>query len=234
MKIKGIQRLTLIDYPDLIACTLFTFGCNFRCKFCHNPELVLKEEAEDISQAEVLEFLDKRRTQLEGVCFTGGEPLLNIDVEFLKRIKEMGYKIKIDTNGSFPDVLERLIDLNLVDFVAMDIKASREQYENLTNVNTDLEKIERSIKLIARQVEGYEFRTTVLEKFHDTIEIRKIAEWLNGVIGKKPKKFAIQGFKNNGKFVDDYFNDYPDTTERHLRELRYEVKDLFEKVDIRV
>lgn len=234
MKIKGLQHLTLIDYPGQLACTIFCFGCNFRCGFCHNPELVVKENDEDISQKEILEFLEKRKKDLDGVCFTGGEPLLNIDIDFLVKIKEMGYKIKIDTNGSYPEVLERLIDLNLVDFVAMDIKASPENYETLTNVNTDLEKIEKSVKLIARQIENYEFRTTVLEKYHDVIEIKKIAEWLNSIVGKKLKKFVIQGFKNNDKFVDGFFKNYPDTSERHLRELRYEIKDYFDEIEIRV
>jgi len=234
MKIKGIQKLTLIDYPGLLACTVFCFGCNFRCGFCHNPELVLKDVGNDVSIEELLEFLKIRKKDLDGVCFTGGEPLMNIDVDLLVKIKEMGYKIKIDTNGSYPEVLERLIDLNLVDFVAMDIKSAPENYEKLTNVNVDLEKIERSVKLIARQVDNYEFRTTVLEKFHDVIEIKKIAEWLNSIVGKKLKKFAIQGFKNNEKFVDDFFKSYPDTSERHLRELRYEIKDYFDEIEIRV
>ncbi|HKL23166.1 MAG TPA: radical SAM protein, partial [Candidatus Nanoarchaeia archaeon] len=109
MKIKGIQKTTLIDYPGKIACTLFLFGCNFRCGFCHNPELVIKEEVQDIDEKEILNFLEKRKGKLEGVCITGGEPFLTLDKNFIKKIKEKGYFVKIDTNGSFPEKLKDFI-----------------------------------------------------------------------------------------------------------------------------
>lgn len=235
MKIKGVQELTLIDYPDKIACTIFLYGCNFRCGFCHNPELVIKDSLDEITEQNVLSFLEKRKSQLDGVCITGGEPLMTLDIDFLIKIKDMGYKIKIDTNGCFPEKLQEIIERNLVDYVAMDIKSSPDRYSEITNnYNIDLNKIEQSIKLIARQVENYEFRTTIIEGFHDNSQVRSIAQWLNSLIGKKPRLLTLQGFKNNGKFMDSSFSNLNDTGENFLREMRYSIKDMVEKIDIRV
>jgi pyruvate formate lyase activating enzyme len=234
MKIKGLQKVTLIDYPDKIACTIFLFGCNFKCGFCHNPELVLQEQEalKDISKEEVLNFLEKRKDKLEGVCFTGGEPLLSLDEDFLKEIKNLGYSIKIDTNGSFPEKLKKLIDEDLVDFVSMDIKSSRERYNEIVNANADINKIEESIRLVS-SLKDYEFRTTVLEDFHNIDEMKKISEWLNGLIGK-PKKFSLQAFRNNGKFVDEKFMSHKSTDEKLIMEIKDAIKDFFDRVEIRV
>jgi len=232
MKIKGIQELTLIDYPDKIACTIFLYGCNFRCGFCHNPELVVSENIEDISENEILEFLEKRKGNLEGVCITGGEPLINLDKDFLRKIKDLGYLIKIDTNGSFPERLKEFIEEDLVDFVAMDIKSSKEKYLEVVNSNVDLRKIEESIKLISG-LEDYEFRTTIVEDLHPIEEVKKIGKWLNALIGK-PKKFVLQGFKNKGKFIDEKYNSERDVGENYLNSLMKEIENFFEKVEIRV
>ncbi|RKX59006.1 MAG: anaerobic ribonucleoside-triphosphate reductase activating protein, partial [Thermodesulfobacteriota bacterium] len=137
MKIKGIQELTLIDYPGKLACTLFLYGCNFRCGFCHNPELVLAPLGNDYTQEEILKFLEKRKGQLEGVCITGGEPLMTIDIEFLNKIKDLGYSIKLDTNGSFPELLEELIKDKLIDYIAMDVKIGKDKYNDLTCSDID-------------------------------------------------------------------------------------------------
>ena len=232
MKIKEIQKLTLIDYPGRLACVLFLSGCNFRCGFCHNPELVLQEFGENISEEEALRFLEKRKMQLDGVCITGGEPLLSLDKYFLKQIKNLGYFIKIDTNGSFPDKLKELVDEGLVDYVAMDIKASREKYKEVVNAEVDLEKIERSIKIISG-LSNYEFRTTIVEGVHDVEEVKRIGEWLNRVVERKPRKFFLQGFRNKGKFIDESFNEKKDTTEEILDEMKENAEDYFEEVGVR-
>jgi len=234
MKIAGLQKLSLIDYPDKIACTLFIYGCNFKCGFCHNPELVLAPDSKrkDYSEKEILEFLEKRKNQLEGVCITGGEPLMTLDLNFMKKIKELGYLVKIDTNGCFPEKLKKLIDENLVDFVSMDVKSSKEKYNSITNSEVDLEKIEKSIELVG-ELENYEFRTTIVKGIHDAEEVKKIAVWLNKIIGK-PLKFCLQGFKNKGKVIENIYKMKKDTPKEFLKELKDSIKDYFEYVEIRV
>ncbi|MGY4883998.1 MAG: anaerobic ribonucleoside-triphosphate reductase activating protein [Nanobdellota archaeon] len=236
--LKGIQKLTLIDYPDKIACTLFLFGCNFRCGFCHNPELVTESEnnINTYSEEEALDFLEKRKNKLEGVCFTGGEPLLTINSSFLKKIKSLGYSIKIDTNGSMPERLKELINEKLVDYIAMDIKSSPEKYPLVTNIKFPIEKIEESIKIIIESGLEYEFRTTILKRFHDKEDIKKIGEWLIGLLDKKkPAKYFLQGFANKGKLIDKAsFMNEPNTDEKYLNELKNVAKDYFIEVGVRV
>ncbi len=232
MKIIGLQKLTLIDYPNKIACTLFLHGCNFRCGFCYNPELVLENNEEGYSKEGVLNFLKERQAYLDGVCITGGEPLLTLDLEFLRQIKDLGYDIKIDTNGSFPEKLKEVIESGLVDYIAMDIKSSKEKYKELANSDVDMNKIEESIRLISK-LEDYEFRTTVVKRYHDAEKIKSIAEWLNSLIGK-PKKFCLQGFKNNEKFIDDSFMTEKDVEKDYLIELKKIAEPYFENVDVRV
>lgn len=235
MKIKGIQKVTLIDYPGKIASTIFLFGCNFLCGFCHNPELVLasKEANEDIYEREVLYYLTNRKDYLEGVCITGGEPLISLEKNFLKEIKSLGYDIKLDTNGSFPERLKELIDEKLIDFVAMDIKTSKENYAKITNSAVNIDKIEQSIKTIA-SMENYEFRTTVAEELHSIEDLEKIALWLNDITGKKPKKFVLQGFKNMGKLIDERMKNFFDCPDEFLIRIRERIKDYFEEVEIRI
>lgn len=236
MEIKGFQKVTLIDYPKKIACTLFLFGCNFKCGFCHNPELVLptRKEEKTYSQKEIIDYLEKRKEYLNGICITGGEPLLSIDKEFLMRIKKLGYGIKIDTNGAFPEKLKELLDEDLVDFVAMDIKASRENYEKVTNSIVELQKIENCIILIATKAKDYEFRTTVIEGIHNVNDMKNLAAWLFGITKVKMKKFCLQGFKNSGKFVSEEFKTKKDTKKEYLDELKEAIKDYFEEVEVRV
>jgi len=235
MKIKFLQKTTLVDYAGEIACTLFTFGCNFRCGFCYNPELVLEEKTPNLSQEEILEFLEKRKKYLSAVCITGGEPLIEIDLEFLQKIKSLGYKLKIDTNGSFPEKLKEIIDSNLVDFVSMDIKTKKQNYLNITNSTIEIEKIEESMKLISN-LENYEFRTTIVPSLHKKEDIIEMLVWLNEIIGKKPKKFSLQGFKNKGKFIDESFAKEKDATETFLQEIKTEIlnNNLAEDVQIKV
>ena len=142
MKIKGLQKLTLIDYPGKLACTIFLFGCNFRCGFCHNPELVINDYLPEISQEKIIDFLQRKKKYLDAVCFTGGEPLITLEEDFIRKIKSLGYLIKIDTNGSFPDKLREYISKGLVDFVAMDVKSGREKYSHVCGIEVDILKID--------------------------------------------------------------------------------------------
>lgn len=233
MKIKHIQKTTLIDFPGRIACTIFLFGCTFKCGFCHNPELVLKEETPDIQKEEVIEFLKKRKNYLEGVCFTGGEPCLTLEKDFLKEIKDLGYEIKLDTNGSFPEKVKEFIKEDLIDFVSMDFKSTFEKYKEITNSNIEIEKIKDSLKTISENLENYEFRTTILGDFHNEEEFKKMMEQMHGTIGKKMKKFVLQGFKNSGKLIDSNYSKQPNTTESHLKKLKEIAEPYAEEVEIR-
>lgn len=178
MIIHGLNKLTLVDYPGKMAAIIFTGSCNFRCPFCHNASLVLHPESEPvIPEDEVLSFLEKRKRMLDGVVFTGGEPLINSDIGlFMKKVKELGYLIKLDTNGSFPERLEGLIDAGLVDYVAMDIKNDLENYGKTIGRNDfDISPIVRSINLLKEGRVDWEFRTTVVEELHNLANFAKIS-----------------------------------------------------------
>lgn len=233
MKIKGLQKVTLVDYPDKIACTIFLFGCNFRCGFCYNPEIVLKNETLDIPKDYVLDFLRKRKGVLEGVCITGGEPLLTLEKDFVKEIKELGFLVKLDTNGSFPEKLKELINENLVDYIAMDVKSSKENYEKTISAKLDVNKIEESIKIISDSNLPYDFRTTIIPEIHTKKEMIKIAKWLNELIGKKPENFSLQGFKNHGKFIDSSYSEKENIKEIYLNELKETIKNYFKKIMVK-
>ncbi|MCR4284850.1 MAG: anaerobic ribonucleoside-triphosphate reductase activating protein [archaeon] len=233
MKIAGLQKTTLIDYPGKVACALFLFGCNFRCGFCHNPELVTGKIKGNYSEEKVLEFLKKRKGKLDAVCITGGEPLINLDFNFLKKIKDLGYLIKIDTNGHFPDKLKKLIDEKLVDNIAMDIKASPKNYSKVAGIPIDLKKIEESIKLI-HNFNNYEFRTTIVNRFHDAEEVKAIGQWLKKLCGEKPRKYFLQGFKKQENLLDKGFLKERNVTEKILEGLKENIQEFFKEVEIRV
>ena len=187
MLIAGLQKLTLLDYPGTVACTVFTGGCNFRCPFCHNAPLVLPElMGQDTDEEQVLAFLKKRQGVLDGVAITGGEPLLHKDIgAFLEKVRALGFKIKLDTNGSFPDRLQEIISAGLVDRVAMDIKNAPE-----------LAPIERSKELLLRGDVDYEFRTTVVKGLHTEESITGAAKWIAGA-----KEYYLQQFKDSGHVI---------------------------------
>ena len=233
MKIAGLQKMTLIDYPGEVACTIFLFGCNFRCGFCHNPDLVTRKFEAGFSEEGVLKFLGERVGKLDAVCISGGEPLMSLDLDFVRRIKGLGYKVKIDTNGGFPEKLRELIDGGLIDAVAMDVKASRENYSRVAGVGVDIGKIEESIRLIS-DLEEYEFWTTGVRRFHDVSEMEVVGQWLGEVCGKKPKKFFLQGFKVGGDLIDKSFLDEVDVSEGYLNKLKDCVVGFFEEVGVRV
>ena len=210
MRIGGLQKLTLLDYPDKVAATVFTVGCNFRCPFCHNFSLVAGDgdKLEEMTQDEVLQFLKKRSSVLEGVCVTGGEPLIQPDIEqFLRSAREMGYKIKLDTNGAFPDKLARLIEQGLVDYVAMDVKNSKELYGKTVGCAVDLKAVERSVELLKSGVVDYEFRTTVTATFHTQESVKAMAKWLSGA-----KRLYLQQFVDSGDLIDATVTGVDETT----------------------
>ncbi len=232
MKIKHLEPATFVDYPGKISCTIFLYGCPFRCGFCYNPSLVLQEETEDKSQEEILDFLKKRIGLIEGVCFTGGEPLMNIDEEFLEKVKALGYLIKIDTNGSYPEKLKKLIEKKLVNYIAMDIKSDKESYQEVIGTIIPMIRIEESIKTIA-QFPNYEFRTTIIEKIHSKERIENMLIWVNNLIGGKIKNFALQGFKNHGVFIDKEYNEEKNTSEEYLKELKIIAEKYAENITIK-
>lgn len=199
MIIGGMTNLTLLDYPEKVACTVFTVGCNFRCPFCHNNTLVCGNDGKQLAVVEVLRFLQKRRSVLEGMCLTGGEPLAQNGVEeFLQAVKALGYSVKIDTNGAYPERLKSLVDKGLVDYVAMDVKNSKERYVATVGCDqVNLDKIEQSIAYLKSGVVGYEFRTTVTGNLHDEQSIEDMAKWLSGA-----KRLYLQMFVNSGDLID--------------------------------
>lgn len=183
MQIHGLQKLTLLDYPGHMSATVFTGGCNFRCPYCHNSELVLHPDTvPTIPEEEVFTFLKMRAKMLEAVCITGGEPTLQKDLpEFIAKVRELGYRIKLDTNGSLPTVLEKLLASGNIDYVAMDIKNCRERYaETIGVTGFPVEAAEASVKLLMSGKVPYEFRTTVMSELHDRESMARIGEWIAG------------------------------------------------------
>lgn len=180
MKIGGFQKLSLLNYPDKAACTVFTSGCNFHCPFCYNSGLVSGTESIDMET--VFQYLQKRKGMLDGVCVTGGEPLIHRDIlPFLHRIKHLGYSIKLDTNGSYPELLQEVISQKAIDYVAMDVKNSFEKYaETSGNPNIDINQIQKSIGIIKGSGIPHEFRTTVVSEFHTAQDIEEIAQYIKG------------------------------------------------------
>ena len=196
MLVSGLQKLTLLDYPGKVACTVFTGGCNFRCPFCHNSSLVLPEQiAHDSSVDEVLRFLKKRVGVLDGVAVTGGEPLIHADMaDFLREVKAMGYMVKLDSNGSFPDRLIALVQAGLVDRVAMDIKNSPALYAKTAGrEKLDMEAITRSKDFLLEGTVDYEFRTTVVKGLHTAESLMEAARFIEGA-----KEYYLQQYKDSG------------------------------------
>ena len=193
----GLRKLTLLDYPGQVACTVFTCGCNFRCPFCHNPVLVTGNEGDlEYSFGDILEFLEERTSRLDGVCVTGGEPLLHRDtILFVQAAKALGYKVKLDTNGSFPERLAELLADNAVDFVAMDIKNSPAKYA-ATCGTENWEKVFESVELLKNSSIDHEFRTTVTGNLHEKSDFTAIGNWLAG-----EERYFLQGFKDSGEIL---------------------------------
>ncbi len=207
MIIKGLQKTTLLDFPTKVACTVFTPGCNFRCPFCHNASLVMTPNAnETISEEEFFSYITKRCGILDGVAITGGEPLLIPDIkEFIKKIRRLGFLVKLDTNGSFPEKLEELLDEGLVDYVAMDIKNSKEKYATTAGLEDYPEDIDKSIDIIMKKAPDYEFRTTVVRELHTRKDIEEIAARLTGA-----KHYYLQCYVDSGDILGVGYSAYDD------------------------
>ncbi len=202
MKIGGFQKMTVLDYPGKVACTVFTHGCNLRCPFCHNARLVVRDE-DLIDENEILSYLNKRRGILDGVCISGGEPTLQGDLfDFMKKVKDLGMLIKLDTNGTCPDKLQYAIDNGLVDYVAMDIKNCREEYAKTCGLSKmDISKIEKSVEILMQSGIDYEFRTTVTKELHTPDDFAKIGQWIKGA-----KRYYIQSFVDSGDIILEGLN----------------------------
>ncbi len=202
MKLYGLQKMTLLDFPGFVACTVFTGGCNLRCPFCHNALLVTQlDDSSIICDDEFFKFLKTRSGLLDGVCITGGEPLMQPDIEeFIIKIKELGFKVKLDTNGFYPEKLKALLEKNLLDFVAVDIKNCKEKYAQTVGLSClDLAPIESTVKFLLSQTQvDFEFRTTVSSPLHEVEDIKKIAKWIKGT-----KHYYLQNFVDSGNLIGE-------------------------------
>ena len=215
MIISGLQKLTLLDFPGYIACTIFTRGCNLRCPFCQNKGLAVPEcfdEKEIIPVQNIIDFLKMRKSRLQGVCITGGEPTLQTDLmDFIRQIKDMGYKVKLDTNGTNPDMIKTLLDENLLDYIAMDIKNDLSRYTLTAGAAVNQDDILKSIDIIKTAGIEYEFRTTVVKELHDKQSFRNIAEMIKHV-----KNYSLQYYEETENVInpiyhtpsDDEMSDY--------------------------
>lgn len=231
MKISGFQKTSLLDYPGNIVSIIFTQGCNFKCPYCHNSDLVSSEsKTKEYYPIEyIYSFIKNRKGLIDGVSITGGEPTLQPDLyDFIKKVKSMGLKIKIDTNGSNPKIIKRLINHKFLDYIAMDVKGSLFDYENIINTEINIESIKKSISLIQASTIPYEFRTTVVPGLHDIEQIKEIA-----ILLKSSEKYFIQNFKANNTFDSDYmqYNGFPPSKLETFKEVcipyinRVEIRD---------
>jgi pyruvate formate lyase activating enzyme len=236
MILGGFQKLTLIDYPGKLATTVFTVGCSFRCPFCHNPELVFTPPIPPFTKGgrtrgvenEFLKFLKSRKEKLEGVCITGGEPTIQPDLaQFIRKVKKMGFLVKLDTNGTRPDVLKKLFQERILDYVAMDIKNTSEKYDETTGSKADIDRIKLSVELIRNSGVPYEFRTTVVPGLHAPKDFEKIAKWLSG-----SQSYYLQEYRE-GRILDKKLNKITKGKKIDLGKIKSKIEKHFGKVGIR-
>ena len=227
MKICGMEKFSMVDFDGYIACTVFTPGCNFRCPFCHNAALVTGQAAE-ISESEVFDYLNKRKGLVDAVCITGGEPTLQPDLkDFIVRVRALGYKVKLDSNGTNPAVLEELIAEGLLDYVAMDIKSDFETYGDVIGVQNAalLDRVKKSIEILKASPIDFEFRTTAIKEFHSEKNFAAIAEIVRGA-----KKFFIQKFKDGENNLTQGLHELP---EEEAKKFLAEVQKTVPKTGLR-
>ena len=200
MNINGLIKTTLLDFPGRVACTVFTSGCNFRCPFCHNASLVVPEKIEEpsLSEQDFFDFLHSRKHKLDGVCISGGEPLIYTDISsFISKIKTMDFEVKLDTNGTYPDRLKALIDEGLMDYVAMDIKSAPDTYPDAIGIlEAPIEAITESVNLLMKGTIPFEFRTTLVDELHDEAVIRRIGEWIKGA-----PRYFLQAYVDSDEVI---------------------------------
>ena len=209
MKLHGLQKLTLLDFPEHVACTVFTAGCNLRCPFCHNALLVTDIQPEDaVSEDEFFRFLEKRKGLLDGVAVTGGEPLMQPDLaDFLRRVKAMGFAVKLDTNGCYPDRLAALLSEKLADYVAMDVKNTPEKYAVTAGLpRFDVTPVRKSMALLRVSGIPYEFRTTLVREFHTEEDVAAIAKWLRE---EGATRYFLQAFRDSGGLIGENLHPVP-------------------------
>lgn len=226
--IYGLQKLTLLDYPGKMAATLFTGGCNFRCPFCHNRSLVfLNEQEGEIDQKLIFEYLEKRKNVLDGVCISGGEPLLQEGIKDLcRQIKDLGLMVKLDTNGYCFDLLKELVEESLVDYVAMDIKNTKDKYSFTCGLNDmDLSGIEKSVEYLKSNVVDYEFRTTIVKEFHEDLDLESLGKWLKGA-----KRYYLQNFEDRESCIQEGLSSLDIET---IKNYQSELSEYIENVYIR-
>lgn len=206
MIFSGFQKMTLLDFPGRVACTLFTAGCNLRCPFCHNASLVLQRSAESHTEEDILVYLKKRTGLLDGICITGGEPLMHQGLkDFIKQVKALGFAVKLDTNGCFPDRLKELIDEGLLDYVAMDVKSSMENYGKVVGIEGfDTANVEKSIDLLLENRVDFEFRTTAVSPLHTPEDIAALTARIKGT-----KKYFLQNFVDSGDLLGEDLTSLP-------------------------
>lgn len=230
MILGGFQKLTLIDYPGHIATTVFTVGCSFRCPFCHNPELVnLRLAHNEESEKTFFAFLKTRCGKLDGVCITGGEPTIQPDIiDFIRKIKKLGFAVKLDSNGTRPDVLKKLLDEKLLDYIAMDIKSDLKNYDKLTGTKVDKERIKLSVDLIMNSRIPYEFRTTVVPGLHNEKDFLEIAKWISGA-----REYWLQEYREDFKILDQKLKKKTKGKKLDLEKIKKSIEGNFGKVGIR-
>lgn len=228
MRICGLQKLAMVDYPGKLAATVFTGGCNLRCPFCHNALLVTRlGESPSLSEEEILAFLASRKNLLDGMVLSGGEPLMQPGcVDFLQKVRALGLAIKVDTNGCYPAVLAEILRKGLADYVAMDLKNSREKYAETVGIpGFDLTPIEESIQILKNSSVDYEFRTTVVKEFHTIEDIRAIGQWVQGA-----PRYFLQQFVDSGNLITPGLHP---VSEEELQNLSLAAQPWFGQVSIR-
>lgn len=227
MLIGGMQKLTLLDYPGVLSCIVFTAGCNFRCPFCHNGELVVDtDDIELTKEEELFAYLKKRKNVLDGVVVSGGEPLIHKDIEdLIRKIKDLGYKVKLDTNGSNPDKLKDLIDKKLIDYVAMDIKMPLKKYETITKVKINTDLIKKSIDILMSSGIPHEFRTTIVKEFHTHSHIKEICKMIG-----KDELYYLQNYKDSDGVIEKGLHSF---SEDELSDMIKDINKDYPRVSIR-
>ena len=223
MEFSAINKLSLLDYPNKVSCILYTNTCNFRCPYCHNGLTLLQDSPDPIPFEEILAFLKKRVGILDGVVISGGEPTLMPDLEDkIRAIKELGYEVKLDTNGTNPGILKHLIDEGLIDYVAMDIKASFSKYADIANIAVNISNIQKSIEILKSDVVDYEFRTTLIDEYHNELDIIAISRMLEGAKRLYLQKFQVSDGvinKNLHPVSEDLANKFADMLRQHIGEV---------------
>ncbi len=234
--IRGVLRTSMLDFPGKLSCVVFTNSCNFRCPFCYNPELALGKPSEPrIPVEEFFSFLESKKKWLQGVAITGGEPTLQPGLlDFCSRVKDLGFEVKLDSNGGNPSVLKKVFSKSLADYVAMDVKAPKNDYSAVAGVEVDSELIEQSISLIINSAPDYEFRTTVIPEFISEEKLVSIGKWISSLsLSGKPKRFFLQQFKSDSRMIDRSLENKNSFTPAQLTAFAETLEAFFGEVGVR-